>query len=98
MQRQRERREGGREGGSKGERKRGREGGTDGWTDDGRTERGALGREKGSQVDTRTHLPQIAKCQLEVDDVDVSRGINLAVHVDDVTILEAAHHLQRARS
>jgi hypothetical protein len=39
------------------------------------------------------YLPQVRQCQLEVDDGNVLHRVDAAVHVDDVIILEAAHHL-----
>lgn len=39
------------------------------------------------------YLPQVRQCQLKVDHANVLHGVNSAVHVYDVIILEAAHHL-----
>mmetsp|Transcript_34505 Transcript_34505/g.76655 ORF Transcript_34505/g.76655 Transcript_34505/m.76655 type:complete len:390 (-) Transcript_34505:245-1414(-) len=39
------------------------------------------------------NLSQVSQGQLQVDDVNIIQGVNLAGHVNDVVVLEAAHYL-----
>lgn len=39
------------------------------------------------------YLRNVGEDELQLDDLDVPHGVHSAVHVDDVVVLEAPHHL-----
>ena len=47
-------------------------------------------------VDAALHGLKVGKHQLEIDRLHIARGVDAAVHVDDVLILKAAHHVHHS--
>ena len=46
---------------------------------------------KGGCMSSRRYLGDVCQNELEVDDLDVTDGVDRTVHVDDVVVHEAAH-------
>ena len=47
----------------------------------------------GVLVDPPLHHLQVGHDQLQVDDLNVPGGVAAALHVDDIGVVEAAHHM-----